>query len=53
MLKNIPNALTIVRFILIPFIVYYILTGQYIAGFVILTISGLTDVLDGCIAKKI
>ena len=48
MLKNIPNALTIVRFILIPFIVYYILTGKYIAGFVILTISGLTDVLDGC-----
>lgn len=52
MLKNIPNALTIVRFILIPFIVYYILTGQYIAGFVILTVSGLTDILDGLIARK-
>ena len=52
MLKNIPNALTIVRFILIPFIVYYILTGQYIAGFIFLTISGLTDVLDGFIARK-
>ena len=52
MLKNIPNALTIVRFILIPFIVYYILTGQYIAGFIVLTISGLTDILDGCIARK-
>ena len=52
MLKNIPNALTIVRFILIPLIVYYILTGQYIAGFITLTISGLTDILDGCIARK-
>ena len=52
MLKNIPNALTIVRFLLIPFIVFYILTGQYIAGFVVLTISGLTDILDGCIARK-
>ena len=52
MLKNIPNALTIVRFILIPVIVYYILTGQYIAGFIVLTISGLTDILDGCIARK-
>ena len=52
MLKNIPNALTIVRFVLIPFIVYYILTGQYIAGFVMLTVSGLTDILDGCIARK-
>ena len=52
MLKNIPNALTIVRFILVPFIVYYILTGQYITGFIVLTISGLTDILDGCIARK-
>ena len=52
MLKNIPNALTILRFILIPLIVYYILTGQYIAGFIVLTISGLTDILDGCIARK-
>ena len=52
MLKNIPNALTILRFILIIPIIYYILTGQYIAGFIVLTISGLTDVLDGCIARK-
>lgn len=52
MLKNIPNALTIVRFLLIPLIVFYVLTGQYIAAFITLTISGLTDVLDGCIARK-
>ena len=52
MLKNIPNALTILRFILIIPILYQILTGQYIAGFIVLTISGLTDVLDGCIARK-
>ena len=52
MLKNIPNALTIIRFILIPFIVYFILTGQYILAFIMLTISGITDILDGCIARK-
>ena len=52
MVKNIPNALTIVRFLLIPLIVFYVLTGQYIAAFITLTISGLTDVLDGCIARK-
>lgn len=52
MLKNIPNALTILRFILIIPIIYFILTGQYIAGFIILTISGITDILDGCIARK-
>ena len=34
MLKNIPNALTIVRFVLIPFIVYYILKNliDYMGG---------------------
>lgn len=52
MLKHIPNALTIIRFVLIPFIVYFILTGQYIAAFVMLTVSGLTDILDGFIARK-
>lgn len=50
--KHIPNALTILRFILIPFIVYYIVKDQYIEAFIFLTISGLTDVLDGCIARK-
>lgn len=50
--KHIPNALTILRFILIPFIVYYIVKDQYIEAFIYLTISGLTDVLDGCIARK-
>lgn len=50
--KHIPNALTILRFILIPFIVFYIIKDQYIEAFVFLTISGLTDVLDGCIARK-
>ncbi len=50
--KHIPNALTILRFILIPFIVVYIMQDKYIEAFVFLTISGLTDVLDGIIARK-
>ena len=50
--KHIPNALTILRFILIPFIVVYIVQDKYIEAFVFLTISGLTDVLDGIIARK-
>ena len=50
--KHIPNALTILRFILIPFIIVYIFKDQYMEAFVFLTISGLTDVLDGIIARK-
>ena len=52
MLKNIPNILTILRFIFIPIILYFIFTGNYVLGIVFFTISGITDVLDGFIARK-
>lgn len=52
MFKHIPNILTVIRFFLIPFIVSYIVQGNYILAFIFLTISGLTDVLDGFIARK-
>jgi cardiolipin synthase (CMP-forming) len=52
---NIPNALTIVRFLLIPGFVYYFFSpmeyGVRIA-IVIFVVAGLTDVLDGFIARK-
>lgn len=51
-LKNIPNALTVLRFLLIPVILYFIFTGNYILAFVFFTISGITDIADGCIARK-
>ena len=52
MLKHVPNALTIARFILIPFIVISLVNNDYISTFIFLTLSGLTDVLDGFIARK-
>lgn len=50
--KHIPNALTILRFILIPFIIISIVKNNYLEAFIILTLSGLTDILDGFIARK-
>ncbi len=52
MLKHIPNALTIIRFFLIPVIVHYLFTNNFILAFIFLTLSGLTDILDGFIARK-
>ena len=52
MTRQIPNILTVARFFLIPFIIYFILKEQYILAFIFLIISGLTDVLDGFIARK-
>ena len=52
MFKHVPNILTIFRFILIPFIIIYIAQEQYLLAFIFFTISGLTDILDGFIARK-
>ena len=52
MLKHIPNVLTILRFFIIPFIIYYLVKDEYLFAFIMLTVSGLTDVLDGAIARK-
>lgn len=52
MLKHLPNALTIIRFLLIPVIVYFIFSNNFIYAFIFFTISGITDIADGCIARK-
>lgn len=51
-MKHIPNILTISRFVLIPFICIAIINDDYMTAFVFLTISGITDILDGFIARK-
>lgn len=52
MLKYVPNALTIVRFILIPFILIALVQQNFVLAFLLLTLSGITDILDGYIARK-
>lgn len=52
MLRYIPNTLTIIRFLLIPIIIWSCAVGNYIATIILLTLSGLTDILDGTIARK-
>lgn len=49
---NIPNTLTVIRFFLIIPFVYYFMNNSYLAAFIILGISGVTDMLDGMIARK-
>lgn len=51
MFKHLPNILTIIRFLLIPVIVLFALNNNYIATIIVLTISGITDILDGFIAR--
>ncbi len=50
--ENIPNILTIIRFILIPFIFISVVTKHFLIALCIFTISAITDVLDGLIARR-
>jgi len=52
MLKHVPNILTIIRFLLIPPIVLTIVYDDLIMALIFLILSGITDVLDGTIARK-
>lgn len=52
MLKYVPNTLTILRFLLIPPIVYTIACENFVLALVFLILSAITDVLDGAIARK-
>lgn len=52
MLKYVPNILTLLRLILIVPIVVMISTEHFIIAIIFLLLSGLTDVLDGFIARK-
>ena len=48
---TIPNLLSILRIIAIPFFVYFFVTKRYLIAVLILFISGITDLFDGKIAR--
>ena len=52
MFKYIPNTLTVLRFLFIPIIIDFIFKGIYLLAFIFFTISGITDILDGFIARR-
>ena len=51
MIKHVPNILSICRILLIPAIVFSISTGNYLLALIVFTISSLTDIIDGYIAR--
>ena len=52
MLKYVPNILTVLRFIFIPIILHFLVLDKFILAIIFLTLSGITDILDGTIARK-
>jgi cardiolipin synthase len=49
---TVPNVLSMVRLVFVPIFLWLILTGQDNWAVVVLTLSGVTDYLDGKIARR-
>jgi len=49
---NIPNALTLARIVLVPLIVWLIITHEMAVAFVLFLLAGLSDAADGYLAKR-
>ncbi len=50
-MRHVPNALTLLRFLLIPVLVYLILHHEYRVAFAAFFVSALSDFVDGVIAR--
>ena len=48
---NIPNSLTILRILLIPCYIGLLIYGKFDLALIVLLVAGLTDALDGAIAR--
>lgn len=49
---NVPNALSLMRLVLVPLVVALIGQGQWFWAFVLFVLCGVTDAIDGFVAKR-
>ena len=49
---NIPNSLTLLRIVLVPLIVWLIITHEMTAAFLLFLLAGFSDAADGFLAKR-
>ena len=51
-LMNIPNIITLARILSVPLLIWCILSGQYDLSFLIFMLAGISDGVDGFLAKR-
>jgi cardiolipin synthase len=51
-LSQLPNLITILRFLLVPPVVLFLLNGRYGAALLVFAAAGFSDALDGFLAKR-
>jgi cardiolipin synthase (CMP-forming) len=49
---NLPNSITIARILLAPFIIWLIISGEMLAAFIAFLLAGISDGVDGYLAKR-
>lgn len=49
---NLPNILTVIRFIIVPFMAYFLINENFTIAILLYVLASATDVLDGFIARK-
>lgn len=50
---TIPNLLSMLRLLLVPLFLLLIVAGDYVAALLVLIAAGLTDLLDGYLARRL
>ena len=50
---NIPNLLSFLRIALVPVFLWLLLEELFLAAITVLAVAGLTDFLDGYLARKL
>jgi len=48
-----PNQLTLLRLVFLPFIVIKLVEGRYESALILFTLAGLSDLLDGLLARSL
>ena len=49
---SIPNLITLARILLVPVVVWAIATGQILLAFLLFLVAGISDGVDGFLAKR-
>jgi cardiolipin synthase len=52
-MRQLPNALTLLRILLIPFVLWLVATHRHGVALGVLALSGATDVADGWLARRL
>lgn len=50
---NVPNLLSFLRILLVPVFLWFLLEELFLASIAVLAVAGLTDFLDGFLARKL